>query len=223
MGPHMPRTPEPERMDLASEAEAYAQADFSQVNQAFVDRLIELVGPLDGARAVDLGTGPGDIPIRLARVQPSWRIVAVDASEPMLAIAGEASAEAGPAGRIEWVLADAKATGLPGGGFEVVLSNSILHHLSDPEAFWVEIKRLAAPGAAVLLQDLARPASEAEACGVVEMYAGEESDLLKGEFYRSLRAAWTIDEVRGQLNATGLSGLDVRRASDRHLEVAGRL
>lgn len=38
----MHRQPEPELMDLAHEAEAYAAADFSDVNAAFVDRLLSL-------------------------------------------------------------------------------------------------------------------------------------------------------------------------------------
>ena len=210
-------------MDLAAEAEAYAAADFSRVNQAFVDRLVDRVGPSDAVRAVDLGTGPGDIPIRLARARPHWRITAVDASEPMLAIARAAATAAGVDGGIDWVLADVKATALPAGGFDVVCSNSLLHHLPDPEALWVEVKRLARAGATILLQDLARPASEADARAIIETHAGEESDLLKDEFYRSLLAAWTVEEVVGQLAAVGLSGLAVAKITDHHLEVAGSL
>jgi len=223
MASHMPRTPEPELMDLVSEAEAYARADFSEANQAFVEGLVELAGPLDGARAVDLGTGPGDIPIRLAKARPDWRITAVDASESMLAIARAASSEAGVFGRIDWVLSDAKATELPAGGFDVVFSNSLLHHLPDPEAVWSEIKRLAAPGATVFLRDLARPCSETEARGIVETYSGDESELLKEEFYRSLLAAWTVEEVRSQLDATSFPTLTAEMVSDRHLQVSGRL
>ena len=78
----MPRQPEPELMDLQAEADAYARADFADVNQAFADRLVALAGHLERARAVDLGTGPGDIPVRLARAMPGWHITAVDASEP---------------------------------------------------------------------------------------------------------------------------------------------
>ena len=42
MPTHMPRQPEPEYMDDPAEAEAYAASDFSEVNQAFIDRLLEL-------------------------------------------------------------------------------------------------------------------------------------------------------------------------------------
>ena len=59
----MPRQPEPEYMDLPEEAAAYAEADFADVNEAFVERLLEHVGAREEELALDLGTGPGDIPL----------------------------------------------------------------------------------------------------------------------------------------------------------------
>ena len=223
MAEHMPRRPEPEFMDIPAEAAAYAEADFAVVNQAFVDRLLALAGPAERARAVDLGTGPGDISIRVAAACPAWRVAAVDASEAMLAIARRAGDAAGVGGRIDWVLADAKAAPLPDAAFDVVFSNSILHHINDPAALWREVRRLAAPGGLVFLRDLARPPTDRVARALVEKYSGGESALLKDEFHRSLLAAWTPDEVRAQLEAAGLSGLDVTTPTDRHLDIAGRL
>ena len=66
----MQRVPEPEYMDLNHEAQAYAEADFTEVNAAFVERLMEVAGDVDQAWALDLGTGPADIPVRVARVKP---------------------------------------------------------------------------------------------------------------------------------------------------------
>jgi hypothetical protein len=105
----------------------------------------------------------------------------------------------------------------------VVFSNSILHHVTETGAFWAELKRLAAPAAAVLLRDLARPASREEARRIVRQYAGGESALLQEEFYRSLLSAYTADEVRAQLARAGIAALEVETASDRHLDVIGRL
>ena len=223
MGEHMPRRPEPEVMDIPSEAAAYAEAGFGEVNQAFVDHLLALAGPVERARAVDLGTGPGDIPVRVARARPGWHITAVDASEAMLAIARGAGDDAGVSDRIEWLLADAKATPLPEAAFDVVFSNSILHHVADVAAFWAEVRRLGRIGALAFLRDLSRPATEAGALAIVEQYAGGESEVLREEFRRSLLAAWTPREIRAQLEAAGLSGLEVRLVTDRHLDVVGRL
>ncbi len=223
MSPHMPRQPEPEYMNSPAEADAYAAADFADVNQAFVDRLLELAGPAERATAVDLGTGPGDIPIRLARVRPGWHITAVDASEAMLDHARRAAAAAGLTNAIEWLCADAKSTPLPEAAFDVVFSNSILHHVTDTDAFWTELKRLAAPGALVLLRDLTRPRDEASARAIVARYAGGESRLLQEEFFRSLLSSWTPQEVRRQLDRADLGALAVAMVTDRHWDVFGHL
>jgi ubiquinone/menaquinone biosynthesis C-methylase UbiE len=214
----MNRCPEPELMDLPAEAAAYAAADFAGVNAAFVDRLTELVGNRSGVRTIDLGTGPGDIALRVARARPSWRLMAVDASEAMLAIARTA---AGNLSNVRFALADAKATGFPDGSFDVIFSNSLLHHMPDALPLWREIARLAAPGATIFVRDLMRPASEAEAGRLVELHAKSESGLLKQEFHRSLLAAFTADEIREQLRATGLECLNLQPSSDRHVDVFG--
>ncbi len=219
----MERQDEPELMDLRAEAEAYAKADFSDVNEAFVERLLELAGNRPSARALDLGTGPGDIPVRVARLRPRWRVVGVDASAPMLRFARRAVDGADLSGTVELILADAKATGLDSGSFDVIFSNSILHHINDTGALWAEIRRLAAPGATIFLRDLRRPDSQDEARRIVETYAGEESDLLQEEYYRSLLAAWTVNEIRRQLAAAGLDHLDVRKVTDRHVDVFGQV
>lgn len=219
----MERKAEPELMDLDDEVDAYVRGDFSSVNQAFAERLIELCGKTERARAVDLGTGPADIPIRVWKLRPNWRIVAVDASGPMLASGRPAIAAAGANAAIELKLADAKDTGLPAGSFDVIFSNSILHHVSSPVAFWTEVRRLAKPGGYVFLRDLARPESEARARELVEQYAGNENALLKEEFYRSLLAAYTVAEIKVQLAAAGLQNLAVEMRTDRHLDVFGKI
>jgi ubiquinone/menaquinone biosynthesis C-methylase UbiE len=219
----MKRTPEPELMDLKEEVSAYASADFASVNQAFVDRLLELTGTNEQMSLVDFGTGPADIPIRIARVRPAWHITAVDASAPMLEVARDSVRKAGVTAQIKLVLADAKKSPLSAGAFDAVISNSILHHVSDTAPFWAEVKRVAKPGAWILIRDLARPESETCAREIVAQNAGSESSLLQEEFYRSLLAAYTPDEIRAQLQAAGLGELQVAMASDRHVDVFGRL
>ena len=217
----MERKAEAELMDLDAEVDAYVRGDFSSVNQAFAERLIQICGPIDRALAVDLGTGPADIPIRVWKLRPNWRIVAVDASTPMLASGRPAVDAAGASAAIELKLADAKDTGLPAANFDVIFSNSILHHVSSAAAFWKEVRRLVKTGGVIFLRDLARPESESRARALVGQHAGNENALLKEEFYRSLLSAYTVDEVKTQLRAAGLQKLSVETSSDRHLDVFG--
>jgi len=210
-------------MNLNDEVDAYAAADFAAVNQAFVDRLLQLAGTEPSLKLIDFGTGPADIPIRISLARPAWHITAVDASAPMLQVARESIRKARFTQKIDLVLADAKKSKMPAAAFDCVISNSILHHVSDTSQFWTEIKRVAKPGAWILLRDLARPDSESRARDIVAQNAATETALLQEEFFRSLLAAYTPDEIRAQLNAAGLPTLQVAMASDRHVDVFGRL
>ena len=210
-------------MDQPNEALAYAEANFASVNAAFVDRLLDLTWPLADAlaRCVDLGTGPADIPIRVASARPQWHIDAVDAADAMIDLAHAAVASAGVR-NVRLHLADAKATRLAP-GYDVIFSNSLLHHLPDPLPIWREIRRLARPGAVVLVRDLLRPQTYDLAEEMVEQYAGGESATLQQEFFRSLLSAFTPAEIREQLESAGLGELEIRQSTDRHVDVSGVL
>lgn len=219
----MERVPEPEEvMADAAQAGAYARADFADVNQGLVDRFVATFPDPGSGRLLDLGTGPADIPIRFCRALPGVRVCGVDASRAMLALGREAVRGAGLEERVS--LVQAYLPGLPfaPGRWDAVFSNSLLHHLRQPAALWEAIRLAARPGAPVLVCDLFRPADEATATRIVADAAGEADPLLQRDFYNSLLAAFTVDEVRGQLAAAGLDGLQVEVVSERHLLVAGR-
>lgn len=220
---HMPRQPEPEFMDLADEAAAYIRADFNTVNAAFVDRLLELAGQQPRALSVDLGTGPADIPLRICKQRPRWQVVAVDASMAMLAHVWQTVAATQPRMQILPLLADAKRLPLASQSCDIVMSNSILHHVSDPAPLWCETRRILKPGGLVFFRDLARPVDVQTARRIVEQHAGNESPLLQEEYYRSLLAAYTPEEVRSQLARAGLHGLRCEMSTDRHLDIFGRI
>lgn len=219
----MERRPEPELMDLAEEARVYARANFNDVNQAFVARLLELAADTPTATVVDLGTGPAGIPVLIAKARPNWHITAVDASKPMLTIAQVGIKMSNLADRIKIHQADVKVTNLPDQSFDIVICNSLLHHMPDPSHLWTEIKRLTKPNGLIFVRDLRRPDSDDAAKKLVELHAATEPPLLQKEFHRSLLAAFTPDEIRRQLDAAGLSGLSVAPIPDRHVEIFGRI
>ena len=68
--------------------------------------------------------------------------------------------------------------------------------------------------------DLFRPDSKESARHIVDTYAGNESKVLQADFYNSLLAAFRVDEVRSQLQQTGLK-LCCEEVSDRHLAIWG--
>jgi SAM-dependent methyltransferase len=218
--------PEPEElMADPAQAQAYADADFSEANRLFVELFERLYPTPFAGHALDLGCGPGDIPIRLARACPAARIDAVDGAEAMLALARAAVAgDADLANRIRWICARIPSpAAVPAGRYDAVVANSLLHHLADPLDLWRAVRDSARPGAAVLVMDLARPADEAAAERLLALHAAGAPELLLRDFRASLHAAYRVDEVRDQLAAVGLDGLEVAMVSDRHLAVSGVL
>ncbi len=212
------RTLEPELMEDAEQARAYASADFASVNQGFVDRFRATFPELVAGKAADLGCGPADIPDRLRAALPRLRIAAIDASRAMLA-QGRARISR------DVLLAAARADRLPirDASLDACLSNSLMHHLADASVAWREIRRVARPGAAVFVMDLARPATSAAARAIVDREAPNEPAVLRHDFYASLLAAFTPDEVRRDLEAARLAGCRCELVSDRHWLAWGRV
>jgi ubiquinone/menaquinone biosynthesis C-methylase UbiE len=217
----MQRTPEPELMDLPEEAEAYANSDSSHILQSFADRLFEFVGDREHLNVVDLGTGPGSIPILIAKAKPTWQITAVDNADAMLAIARTDVDAAKLGDRVKLHQADVKTSGLSAHSFDLVICSSVLHHMPEPLPLWREMKRLVKPSGQIFVRDLRRPASIHDVQQIVYSYAGDEPEVLQQAYHRSLLAAFTVDEVRQQLKATGLASLAVQEVSDRYLDVFG--
>jgi ubiquinone/menaquinone biosynthesis C-methylase UbiE len=158
----------------------------------------------------------------LAKTASQVRVTGVDASPAMLELGRKALSAAGVGGRVELLCGRLPGLPLPEGGFDAVLSNSLAHHLPDATDLWREVARLAAPGGFVYVMDLLRPESPQRAKAIVEAAAKDEHPLLKEDFYNSLLAAFTLEEVRDQLAAAGLRGLEPKQVSERHWLVAGR-
>ncbi len=221
----MKRIPEPELMEGAEQARAYAEADFSESNSLFI-RLLERLDPaaLRTARALDLGCGPADIVCRFLRAHPRATCDALDGSPAMLEHARAALDRLpGVAARCRLLCECLPSPTLACGHYDLILSNSLLHQLHDPQVLWRTVREAAAPGAQVLVMDLMRPSSAGWVEALVATYAANEPELLRTDFRNSLRAAFEPQEVVEQLALAGLGDLETAVVSDRHLAVYGRL
>ena len=220
----MERMPEPELMDDAVQAAAYAQADFEAPHARFVELFRETF-PDERVRGtvLDLGCGPADITLRFVRAYPDCTMHGVDGAAAMLAYGRERIKREGLAERVRLIHGYLPGVVLSQAKYDAVISNSLLHHLRDPMVLWGAVKTHAQPGAPVFVMDLRRPASRGQAQDLVAEYAANEPPILRHDFFHSLLAAYLPDEVAAQLRAAGLVGLDVKEVSDRHLLVCGRL
>lgn len=210
----MNRIPEPELMEDAEQVRAYAQADFSIPHTEFIERLTIFIDqPAFAGVALDLGCGPGDISRRFARAFPRSEVHALDGSKAMLAYA-ESTPALAP--RVQFFHCRLPDTRLPCPYYAVIFSNSLLHHLPDASIMWNTIKKHATTGTRVAVMDLVRPASADDARNLVERYAGDEPKILQRDFYHSLLAAFTLDEIGAQLASAGLA-FQTEQITDRHV------
>ena len=216
----MKRTLEPELMDDPEQAVAYARADFEKENQGFVDRFREYFPEFTEGHILDLGCGPGDIPVRFARAIPLCRITGVDASEPLIGLANAVVKQAGLAHRIVFRCERFHGLSLVESA-DAAISNSLLHHVSNPLQFWYRLRQIVKPDSPVLVMDLLRPESPEEAQAIVDRYAAQEPEILRRDFYRSLLASFTEDEVAAQLAEMNMSRLMIDVVDDRHWVVSG--
>lgn len=221
----MLRIPEPEElMDDPAQALAYARADFSAANQLFVELVERQAGGQLHGSMIDLGCGPADIPVALAHRHPGLQIDALDGAASMLELARSKLAADHLAGaRIRLKCTLLPTAELPRRSYAHVVSNSLLHHLAEPGAMWQTVADCAAPGAHIVVMDLARPASGPAVDALVEAHAAGEPDVLRRDLRNSLFAAYRVDEVAEQLAAAGLGKLDVTMVSNLHLAVCGRI
>ena len=222
----MLRIPEPEVMNEPLQVNAYAAADFSNTDQALVDRvdtLLEASGDSfpDRARLLDLGCGPGNISARLAQRWPNCSVLGLDGAERMIEVADERRRADG----IPWERLRYDKALLPlsraDNPAHLIVSNSLLHHLHDPHQLWSSLVPLASRHCLVVHRDLRRPDSEASVDRLCQHHVADAPPVLQRDYRASLHASFTVDEVSAQLVHAGLGHLRVAAIGDRYLEVSG--
>lgn len=216
----MQRTLEPEVMDTPDEAVDYDAMDHTAVNRCFVDDLITFLqqtiqasGPI---RVLDVGTGTALIPIELCRRPVDVRVTAVDLAAHMLQLGQRNVIRAGFQSVIRLEQIDAKSLPYADGEFDLVMSNSIIHHIPEPIHSLREMARVVRKGGALFARDLLRPPDDDTVLRLVEMYAGEANLHQRQMFHNSLHAALTLDEVRKMLAELTLLPDSVQQTTDRH-------
>lgn len=214
----MKRQLEPELMVEETQVKAYAEADFSQPHNHFITLFKEIFAAQQGY-ALDLGCGSGDISLRFAKAYPDCHIHGIDASATMLNYA-ERSLKQSKLTNLNFFKAYLPTETLPRHNYDIIISNSLLHHLPEPQVLWQTVKRYRKQDTKIFIMDLMRPQTIAQAQSLVKTYANDEPEVLQHDFYHSLLAAFEIDEIKAQLQQAQLK-LDCKIVSNRHFIVYG--
>ncbi len=211
------RVLEPEVMDTTEDAVDYNAMDHTHVNRVFVDDLLRVWPKSEQTpRVFDAGTGTAQIPIELLGRGIAAKVVAADAAIEMLRIARKNITAAGLDDAITCVECDCKWLPDPDAAFDIVMSNSIIHHIPEPFMVFGECWRILKPGGLLFVRDLHRPQSESERSSLVDQYAAGANDHQRRLFSDSLRAALTVDEVRDLVQPLGIPASSITMTSDRH-------
>lgn len=228
----MQRCPEPELMTASEQVIAYSDADFNSGDQSFIQRLQELIHQsgsdlLSGSLILDLGCGPGNISERLAVCWPACQVIGLDGSPEMIKMANKRRAALSlPTQNLSYQLVDLSCFRMDDFDFlkgaSIILSNSFLHHLHNPQTLWNVVKTFAGSNALIFHRDLRRPCTEGEVDLLCDRYTSEAPPVLRRDFQASLLAAFTADEVSDQLDEACLGCLSVSEIGDRYLEICGR-
>lgn len=121
-------------------------------------RMLDLAGLAPGMRVLDLATGRGEPAVAAARrVGPDGRVLGVDVSAPMLAMARERALREGVA-NLDLLAMDAAAPeGIPGGAFDAALARWGLMYMDSPVAALANAGRALTPGGALVAAVWAEP------------------------------------------------------------------
>ena len=205
---------EPEVMDCPEEAREYDEMDHAAVNRQFVDDL--LAGGEVRGDILDMGTGTALIPIELCERVEECRVMAIDLSTEMLDLARYRLEIAGMTHRIQLEHVDSKETPFADAMFDLIISNSIIHHIPDPSVVLREAVRVVKPGGRLFFRDLFRPDTEEQLRQLVETHVADQSPTQQKLFADSLRSALTVEEVQEIVTSLGFDPETVVQTSDRH-------
>jgi ubiquinone/menaquinone biosynthesis C-methylase UbiE len=111
---------------------------------------------------------------------------------------------------------DAKRLPFADAMFDVVMSNSIVHHISEPIHVLGEAIRVARPGGLLFFRDLLRPDTEEQLRQLVATYTAGANEHQQRMFAESLHAALSLHEIRGLVACLGFATDGVQQTSDRH-------
>lgn len=220
----MERIPEPELMDDDIQAQAYANADFSQPHSLLMEHFVSCMPDLPKIGSwIDLGCGDAEITTRLAKLCPEACIDAVDGSAAMLHYAKKRIIREGVDEQVRLIKANIPDVPVNKHSYNGILSTSFLHHLHKPQILWHSVKTLAKNNARIFVADLYRPQNELQIDQLVKQHAATEAEILQRDFRNSLRAAFTMNEVEDQLKKAELDYLNTKIISNRHFIVFGSI
>ncbi|HEX7712668.1 MAG TPA: methyltransferase domain-containing protein [Bacillota bacterium] len=118
---------------------------------ALRELLISRFPPHPTYQVADIGTGTGYLAEALAK--QAHEVMAIDASEAMLAVAKKNFSQTGLS-NIQFIIGDAQDLPLPDASLDMTFANLLLHHLFEPEQAIKEMYRVLKPDCIAVISDV---------------------------------------------------------------------
>lgn len=209
-------------MDAREEADAFEGIVHTQgmryIQRAFAVSALRL-GVTSGT-FLDIGTGPGMIPLDIAEMAPLVRVTGVDSAPPMIEIAQRTARQRGLEERAHFRVGDACELPFPSETFDAVTCIQVLHHFESPVEALREARRVLKPEGAALFADMVRPPGEIVKRLYVRVFGAEYDALQKRLYLDSLRAALTPKELASAVREAGFAQVAMRRCFITHAQAA---
>jgi len=134
-------------------ASSYEKATRMVIEAYYGQVAEEIVSNFKSGEILDLGTGPGYLPIEIVRRAPDINIIAVDLSRKLIQMAQANAARAGLSHQLSFEVGNSAGLHFKNASFDMVISTGMLHSLNRPIAVLIEIYRVLKKGGEAWIYD----------------------------------------------------------------------
>ncbi len=183
---------------------------------ALYSGFVEVVArELRSGRILDVGTGPGYVPIEIAKRNENIYVDGIDLTKKFIEIAGRNAGEAGLSERLHFEVGDATGMRFEDGSYDMVISTFAMHHWRHPAGVIDEMCRVLRPGGEAWVLDFNKECSKEDLEEFLERIAklsgvGFFGRLcLRFGIRKSRGACYLRAEVEEMVRASGFSGCSI--------------
>ncbi len=136
------------------------------------EQLLDTIRPLAGRRILDIGCGAGELSLALSRARPSAKLIGIDISSDLVAVARQRGAERD---NLEFVIADAQNWRAGTFDPDLLVSRHGVMFFPDPAAAFANLREGAERGAALCFSCFRAPDLNPWASEIARMFDRPQS------------------------------------------------
>jgi ubiquinone/menaquinone biosynthesis C-methylase UbiE len=184
-----------------------AQDLYAQVARAALGGFYSVVADdisrkVKSGKILDIGTGPGYLPINIARRTKSVQTIGIDIDPRAIAHAQANAAEFGvPINRAHFEVGDAHKLGFGNNEFDFVVSTGVIRYAKNPVKMLDEIHRVLKKGGEAWLYDFCRDSTDQE----IDEQIKDIDDRLKAGGMGKLQRSWVTLIMKRQIGVESYS------------------